>query len=240
MKHYELITEQQLNAFVDNELDSSERARILQSTQNDPELAAKLAQMQQLNDLLQLAYQHPPTAVPHTSQQRPLATTNTWRAFAASLILGVGMTIGWTMHSQVPTVPLPLTNLSQLNLQQPGTDKILIHINNMDQLKINNALSEAEHLLANAKRNGKDLQVEVLANADGLGVLRESSPYAHRINQLAGQHDNVSFRACGFAIQHAKLKEGHDIKLLPEAKPVDAALEEILRKLKLGWLYVRA
>lgn len=234
------ITGQQLNAFVDNELDSSERARVLQATQNDPALAAKLAQLQQLNDLLKLGYQQPPAAAPYLPQQRPRATRRSWQAFAASVVLGIGMTIGWSLHRQAPTAPMPLTNLAQLNIQKPGNDKILIHISNMDQLKIDNALSEAEQLLANAERNGKDLQVEVLANADGLGVLRTNSPYARRINQLASQHGNVSFRACGFAIQHAQLKEGHSIKLLPEAKPVDAALEEILRKLKLGWLYVRA
>jgi len=240
MTRAEPITEQQLNAFVDNELDSSERARVLQATQHDPALATKLAQLQQLNDLLKLGYQQPPAAPPHVSQLGPRATQRGWQAFAASVVLGIGMTIGWSLHTQTPPAPMPLTNLAQLNIQKPGNDKILIHISNMDQLKIDHALTEAEQLLANAAREGKDLQVEVLANADGLGVLRNGSPYAGRINQLASQHGNVSFRACGFAIQHAKLKEGHDIKLLPEAKPVDAALEEILRKLKSGWLYVRA
>lgn len=237
MKADEPITEQQLNAFVDNQLDNNERARVLQATQNDPALAARLAQLQQLNDLLKLGYQQPPAAT------RPAAThrsfTRSWQAFAASMVLGIGMTLGWILHTDTPAT-MPLTNLAQLNVQQPGNNKILIHINNMDQRKIDNALNEAEQLLTNAERSGKDLQVEVLANAEGLGMLRDKSPYAQRINQLANQHGNVTFRACGFAIQHAQLKEGHNVKLLPEAKPVDAALEEILRKLKSGWLYVRA
>ena len=240
MNRDEPISDQQLNAFIDAELDSNDRARILQATQNDPELAAKLAQLQQLNELLTLGYQHPPVVDEHTLPQQSRNLSRAWQAVAASLVLLVGITLGWYLHPQSSASALPLTNLSQLNPQQPGADKILIHINNMDQLKIDNALAEADRMLANAARSGKELQVEILANADGLGVFRDTSPYARRIRQLANKHSNVSFRACGFAIQHAKLKEGHNIKLLPEAQPVDAALEEIVRKLKLGWLYVRA
>ncbi len=240
MTHDEPISDQQLNAFVDNELDNSERARILQATQNDPQLAARLAQLQQLTDLVKLGYQQPPAAPSLRYQQLPGTAMRGWQALAASALLIIGMTTGWYLHSSSHSTTAPLTNLAQLNVAQPGNDKILIHINNMDQLKIDNALQEADQLLSNAEHSGKDLQVEILANAEGLGVLRHSSPYARRINQLASKHGNVSFRACGFAIQHAQLKEGHEIKLLPEAQPVDAALEEILRKLKSGWLYVRA
>lgn len=240
MKHDEPISDQQLNAFIDNELDNSERARILQATQTDPQLAARLAQLQQLNDLVKLGYQQPPAAEPLRHPQVFNTALRGWQALAASALLVIGMTTGWYLHSQSHPADMPLTNLAQLDPVQPGNNKILIHISDMDQLKIDNALNEADQLLNNAEHSGKDLQVEILANADGLGVLRNSSPYARRINQLASQHGNVSFRACGFAIQHAQLKEGHAIKLLPEAQPVDAALEEILRKLKLGWLYVRA
>lgn len=240
MSHSDPITDQLLNAFIDNQLDAADRARVLQAIQTNPELATRLAQLQQVNALLTFAYQHPP-ASPHTPFTGVASRgTRTRQSIAAGFVLLAGMGIGWWLHSSAVSPSVPLTNLAQLNVQHPGNNKILIHINNMDQQKIDYALAEAEQLLASANQQGKDLQVEILANADGLGVFRVHSPYAQRIEHLANQHDNVSFRACGFAIQHARLIEGHDIKLLPEAKPVDAALEEIIRKLKLGWLYVRA
>ena len=71
-------------------------------------------------------------------------------------------------------------------------------------------------------------------------MLRKGSPYAKRIHQIVESNENVSFLACGIAMENAKLKEGHDITLIPDAHKIDAALEQILRRLKAGWLYVRA
>jgi intracellular sulfur oxidation DsrE/DsrF family protein len=240
MKHDEPISDQLLNAFVDGQLDAGDRARVLQAVQQDPAIAARLAQLQQINSLLAFGYEQPPVPDRTATSPLPRPLSRPRQAIAAAIVLMIGVTLGWWLHPAMQTEKLPLTSLTQLNVQQPGNNRILIHINDMNPRKIDAALSEAEALLDNAHQRGQDIQVEVLANADGLGVFRDHSPYAQRIEQLATQHGNVSFRACGFAIAHAKLKEGHNIKLLPEAKPVDAALEEILRKLKLGWLYVRA
>jgi intracellular sulfur oxidation DsrE/DsrF family protein len=41
-------------------------------------------------------------------------------------------------------------------------------------------------------------------------------------------------------MQNARLSEGIDeVKLLPQAQKIDAALEQILRRLKAGWAYIR-
>jgi intracellular sulfur oxidation DsrE/DsrF family protein len=109
----------------------------------------------------------------------------------------------------------------------------------MDDARITKVLNETEHLLALSKQRDRPLQLEIVANASALGMLRKGSPYARRIHQLASENANVTFLACGFAMENAKLKEGHEIKLIPDAHKVDAALEQILRRLKAGWLYVR-
>ena len=84
------------------------------------------------------------------------------------------------------------------------------------------------------------MELEIVANAQGLGILRENSLYSKKISSLTEAYSNVSFLACGIAKESARLKEGQDIKLLPEATEVPAALDQILKRIKLGWLYVRA
>jgi len=239
MNTHDQITTQQLNAFLDNELEADERAHVLTALRDIPALSDELAAMQRVHELISLAYVNVPSP-----DEGPIANSSGHSAplrIAASIaILVLGGLVGWLFHPSTQSQSdLPFTNLSQLNIMNPPDDKILIHINAMDDKRITTALNDTEQLLQNAKKNGKPLQLEIVANASGLGMLRQGSPYAGRIQQIAAANSNVSFLACGFAMENAKLKEGRDITLIPQAHKVDAALEEILRRLKAGWLYVR-
>lgn len=240
MKTLDPISHTQLNAYLDNELDDEERTQILARLRADSVLSAEFIQLQQINELLPLAY-HDITIPPHRRIIRRPNLGSSLRIAAVFATLLIGGVLGWNFHHPQPSASdLPFTDLSQLNLTQPVDDKILIHINAMDDKRINHVLTDTEKLLANAKHAGRHLQLEIVANASGLGMLRKGSPYARRIHRIAATNSNVSFLACGFAMENARLKEGHVIQLIPDAHKVDAALEQILRRLKAGWLYVRA
>jgi len=240
MKSATPISEEQLNAFVDNELDTEDRAHVLSAMQEDRDLSEEVATLQQVNDLIALAYEETPT-VEHQIKKGMSFGWMPLRLVAALVILVIGSILGWMLHqsNDLPSNP-SFTNLSQLNTKHPSDNKILIHINAMDKTRINQALNDTEQLLDNAKKAGHLLKVEVVANESGLGMLRKGSPYAKRIHQIAVNHKNVSFLACGVAMETARLKERHPIKLIPEAQKIHAALEQILLRLKEGWLYVRA
>lgn len=239
MKSDEPISIEQLNAYLDNQLEQQDRAQVLAALRADKSLSDEMTDLQQLNELVALAYQEVP-ASPHRPQIQHANMNSPLRIAAAFAILITGSLIGWFIHKPVNTPALPFQNLAQLDVQHLTDDKILIHINAMDNQRILNVLDETELLLKNARQTGKHLQLEVVANASGLGMLRQGSPYTQRIHQIVAANTNVSFLACGFAMEHAKLKEGHAVELIPDAQPVDAALEQILRRLKSGWLYVRA
>ena len=232
------ISLEQLNAFLDDELAQDDRAQVLSALRDNKPLADELAHLQQVNALVSLAYQSVPE-----SERRPAvagAPVTAWRIAAAIGLLAVATTLGWFIHQpSQPTQALPFTSLTQLDTRHPPDDKILIHINAMDDKRITRVLNDTEQLLSSARQSGKPLQLEIVANASGLAMLRQGSPYAQRIEQIAAANSNVSFLACGFAMENARLKEGNDIQLIPQARKVDAALEEILRRLRSGWLYVR-
>jgi intracellular sulfur oxidation DsrE/DsrF family protein len=133
-----------------------------------------------------------------------------------------------------------LAELQQFDPATSAANKVLLHISTMDTQRIEAALNTAERIVQ-AKRDQKEpVQIEIVANAEGLGLLRRGSPYAERIRSMVEDNPSVSFLACGIAMENAELKEGGEIELIPEAREVDAALEEILRRLKLGWLYIKA
>lgn len=234
------ISEEQLNAFVDNELGPDERAHVLSAMQDDSDLSQEVAALQQVNARIVLAYEETPTVSPQIKRGVPVGRIPL-RLAAAFVILVIGSVLGWMLHqsNQLPTKP-SFISLTQLNIKHPPDNKILIHINAMDKTRIVRALNDTEKLLVNAKKAGHALKVEVVANESGLGMLRKGSPYARRIHQIMVNNKNVSFLACGVAMETARLKEGHPIKLIPEAHKIHAALEQILLRLKEGWLYVRA
>lgn len=233
-------SQEKLSAFVDNELDNNERARLLTAAQQDRALSEEIETLHQYNDLIKLAYHdvtsgNKPEQLPDPSFARYSRVT-----VAASMLLVLGIIIGWQLTAISSKHSNPIQSLSQLDPDHFSQNKILIHINAMDRDRIDRALDKTESLLAHAKQHGNPLQLEIVVNASGINMLRTGSPYTQRIRSITRQYDNVSFMACGFAMENMRMKEGSEIKLLPEANKVDAALEEILRRLKSGWLYLRS
>ena len=233
-------SQEQLSAFVDNELDANERARILAAAQQDKTLSEEIEALHQYNDLIKLAYHDAASSVaPALPHPRAFARYSRV-ALAASILLVLGVVIGWQMTAMSARQPNPIQSLAQIDPAHFSQNKILIHINAMDKERIDRALEKTEALLQHAKRHGQPLQLEVVVNASGINMLRTGSPYGQRIQAMTQQYDNVSFKACGFAMENMRMQEGAEIKLLPEAQKVDAALEEILRRLKSGWVYLRS
>jgi len=236
MKSIEPISDEQLNAFLDGQMDEGERARIIQAARNDKALAEKLCSLRHGKDMIRLAYRHTP---PHPGVHPRGIPAASWRSLgAAAIILLLGAVCGWSAHDWWPAQPAVFYSTAQAPTSL-ASDHILLHIDSMDSARIRKAFNVLENLLANDQTHGRHLKLEVVANSSGLKLLRANSPYAPRIAALSKRHSNLSFLACGVAMENAKLKEGHKVKLLPQAHRIDAALGRIVRRLREGWTYVK-
>ncbi|MBI3570145.1 MAG: hypothetical protein HY082_03445 [Gammaproteobacteria bacterium] len=239
MNQNESISDEMLSAFLDNQLDARERVQVLEALQRDKALAARVCELRQDMELVTSAYRNPPYA-----DARPTAVRRArrgWRAAAAAALLVTGVATGWMVHAWRADGMggAPLQDIAQLNPSAPGTGRIILHISSLEPARAQGALDSVEQLLRASRSRGEPVQVEVIANAEGLGLLREGTPYAGRIQSLTARYDNVSFLACGIAMENARLSENAEIKLIPQARRVSAALEQILTRLKDGWTYVR-
>ena len=234
------ISAEKLHAYIDNQLAAEERAEVITALKLDPVLSRQVTELLELKQWVHLAYQDPPQLTLHNKTSFGLSFKRP-QALAASLLLLLGGLTGWLIHSPVPLQGIPsFTDLAQVEAAAQSKHKVLIHISKMDKTRIDMALDKTELILLKSKQQHQPLQVEVVANAEGLALLRDDSPYGKRIEAIANRYDNIAFLACGIAMQTARLSEGIDeVKLLPQAHQVDAALEQILRRLKAGWAYVR-
>lgn len=235
------FSDEQLNAFVDGQLDNNTLARILDAMQDDRELTERINHLQQTKDMIQLAYAELPLA---TLRQPSKNNGPGWltTGIAASFLFVLSVSAGWYGHTRftTPGTAPSFASLAQFNSDKDTNEHILLHISSKDEQKIQSVLDTTEKLLKQRKDRRQPLELEVVANSEGIAMLREGSPYQQRIHSIVAENTNVAFYACGHAMENARLKEGKEVQLIPEANKVGAALEQILKRLKLGWAYIRA
>ncbi len=236
-----IFSDEQLQAFVDNEVDFSDRTEIMEAISRDDELACRVCELLQIKDSVRLAYHEPPQ--PARARKRWQAASKTRisvKAIAASLLFATGILSGWFMHVLSLNGASPDTrNLVQLAPAYQELKRVILHISTADSKRLEQALDDAELLLSSYRDHPEMLQLEVVTNAAGLTLLREdTSPYINRIRRMVQEYDNISFLACSRTIEKLHLK-GIDVHLIPEAKVIPAALEEIVDKLQEGWVYIR-
>jgi intracellular sulfur oxidation DsrE/DsrF family protein len=218
------VSEQQLHAFVDGELDSTEKNRVFELAESAPDIDTQLCEYRKLKDMLRHAYADPPRPAP----ARPFGGGRggkSLRLVAGVALLAVGALAGWIAHG--PTGPG--TSL------QPGvpaqSDRLLLHVASSDPASLEAALDLAERAIS----DGSGRQVEVVANEGGLDLLRSDvTPFAGRVAELSERQ--VLFFACSTAIQRLRDK-GVEVRVLPQANVEYSALDRVVLRLQEGWAY---
>lgn len=234
------ISEYQLHAYVDDQLDLKERDELTEQIKHDQQLSQYVHDIRQIKHWVREAYQSPPQAAPTDVVLSLPSSVPPIKALVASALLALGSLAGWLGHDVLQSSAEPrFHDVSQLAGTPLKADRVLIHISKMERDKIQSALVKAEELLRQSEQAKRPLQLEIVANAEGLGLLREGSPFTSQIDSLSRKHNNIRFLACGIAMENVRLKEGKKAQLLPQAQQIDAALEQILRRLKEGWSYIR-
>ena len=243
MSGQDRVSEETVNAYVDNQLDIEEKERVFTELERDEELNRRVCELRKLRDLMQDAYREPPPPARRANVMHRLTPVIS-RVAAVVLLLAIGATSGWLGHMQwtkaervrEANAGLQIAEAKRLiGLQQ----NVILHLTNGDPKTLNTALNEAQSLLNVYKSSGKRLQLEIVANDTGLNLLRSDvSPYKGRVEQLIHEYDNVTFMACAKAMQRLK-EQGTRVNLLPNTKVVPSALSQIVKRLDQGWLYIK-
>jgi intracellular sulfur oxidation DsrE/DsrF family protein len=227
MKKDGQLSEEQLNAFTDGELDTDDESRIFELAEGSPELDARLCRQRKLKEMVQHAYRD----VPHT-RKRGAQTGSRGRilgmAVAALFLLAMGMSVGWFASLTMG----PGNNAAQ----SAQSDTYLLHVTTSDPQHMQMALRRADELM-NGPGATEARRVEIVANEGGLDLLRSDvTPFAEQIKTLAAQ--DVLFFACTRAIERLEA-EGVQVELVPEANADYSALDRVVLRLQQGWEYVK-
>ncbi len=227
------ISDELLNSFIDGQLMDEERQEILASLEQDKDLARQVCELQRIKQMTHLAYESIP------SSRLPAGVVEkdaTWlRVAAAVAIFCLGVLLG--------TSDLRFAFSSGESWQQAQTEattKVLVHLTSSDSETGLSTLTNLEQMLQRYRQEGRDVEVEVIANGHGINLLRQGiTPFADLIARLSDEYDNLSFAACKNTIDQIQITENADIELIPQARLIDSGLVEVIERQKQGWTYIR-
>ena len=227
MNRDDQFSEEQINAFVDDELDREEKSRVFTEASRDAELDQRLCQQRKVKELVKLAYHDTPT--PDRKGPKSIRRSSFFgRAIAASILLGLGIATGFLAKAGLDQTSDP----ALVAATEPN--KYLLHVASGDPVEMAAALERAEFLLASAPEDSVR-QVEIVANEQGLNLLRtDVTQFATEISVL--QASDVVFYACSKTIQ--KLEEdGVEVRLVPHTIAEYTALDRVVMRMQEGWQY---
>ncbi len=238
------ITDETLNAFVDQQLTPSEMDEVFGAVNQDAELAQRVCQVRQLKSMVKNAYDG---MEPSRPSEWRVARSRSFQALAASLLLGLGGLLGWAMKpanttaaSILPTALAEKVEFIPTMLNSDSSQgRIILHLDNDNPERMAAVLDYADEILDNARKEGKQAKLEIVANSYGLNLLRAGyTTQLPRIRSLSDKHANLSFIACGQTVARFK-REGQDVRLIEQAKMAPSAIGEVVSKMKEGWTYIR-
>jgi len=242
MKHDRSVSQEMLNAFVDNQLELAEKGRMLQMAGEDAELGQQLCELQRMKEMVRHAYSNPPGATNRPSRSRQ---SNAWKrqALAALLLIASGTTIGWFGHGWNAPENQIISQRASFSLSsalpKESSEKIILHIGSSNPENLKTALDETEDLLKTAQQAKRLVQFEIITNGSGLDLLRaDVSHHSRRIAEMQEKYPNLTFLACGQSMERLREK-GKSVQLLPGTVITSSALDQIVKRLQHGWVYVR-
>jgi len=234
MKKDEHISEEQLNALVDGELDPEEKSRMYSESELSPELDQRLCRQRKIKELVKHAYEEVPQ--PRRLTGAPLAPASLFgRSLVAGALLVLGLAIGFFgeryLFETRSNGPLSIAPVAATVTE---TDNYILHVVSGEPEHMYAALQEARELLDSAGE-GQFRQVEIVANENGLDLLRSDvTPYADEIASL--QARDVVFYACSRTIERLEEK-GVKVHLVPETDQNYTALDRVVTRMKDDWKY---
>lgn len=232
-----------LNAYLDNELASEERQRLIEDIRDNEGLRQRVCDLEQVRNMVSIAYHDLPEAEKnhgHITHRLP-----SYARIAAGFLIVCGLIGGWFGHTflqQNTQTLLEFAEAVQVNqpVNQDQPWKVLLHVTSDDDYRLNALLNETESILREFKAKQRKVSIQILANGNGLKMLRgDTSPYAKRIAELQKNHDNLVFMACAKAMARVQQKTGQTVPLLPNTQITPSALSEALNRQREGWTYIK-
>lgn len=236
-------SDEHLNAFIDDQLDATEKAEILDAVRHDTELSQRVCKLQKLQNLVQLSYQSIDVPEHHKGNNKQTQSTKFKWIAAASFFLAIGTLVGWISHQTLNSNKL--IDIAQITHNPDASKnakhwKLMLHVSTANPNRLNIVLNEAESLLKEYAKTSRKLNIEILTNGEGLALTTNNGrDYNQRLQSLQQKYSNLAVMVCGETLNRIQRTQGKKLKLLPNTNIVPSAINQIVKRQHDGWSYIR-
>jgi len=236
-------SDEHLNAFIDDQLDTTEKAEILDAIRHDAALSQRVCKLQKLHNLIQLSYQSIEVPERHKVTDDLMRSKKFKWFAAASIFLAIGTIAGWISHQTLHSnslVDIAQVTHNPLATKNANHWKLMLHVSTANPNRLNIVLDEAEVLLEEYANSSRQLELEILTNSEGLALVTNSGKnYNKRLQKLQQKYDNLAVLVCGQTLKRIQSVQGKKLNLLPNTNVVSSAINQIVKRQQSGWSYIR-
>lgn len=219
----------ELDQYIDGELDPAERLALESRLKQDMESREQICVKRQIK--AQIAH--------HYKQIKPIKGANkqTMTQAQAKTTLNAGWgyaAAGLTGLLLGVILSLTPNTLDQANSMPIAANKFVIHLDNNDQDKMAASIQKAGLLFKEQPQS----QVQIITNHEGIELFNAQNANADDIIALLQQHQNLELVACRRTLERIE-REGKPFNLIPAVKSNEPAVDEVVKRLKDGWTYIK-
>ena len=89
-------------------------------------------------------------------------------------------------------------------------------------------------------KSSRKLELEILTNGDGLALATNSGKdYNKRLQNLQQKYANLAVMVCGQTLKRVQREKGKKLDLLPDTNVVSSAVNQMVKRQRNGWSYIR-
>ncbi|MFW2373687.1 MAG: hypothetical protein ACN4GM_11250 [Gammaproteobacteria bacterium] len=236
------ISDEMINAFIDDELDQQDKLAIKIAMEDDAVLRSRIQNLCTLKKAVKHSYQQLPVVDAGSTRNRTI-TAGRWMQSAAMVsFLTIGLIFGWLVRGEYDSgeQTMDIANSVQLDAEvSEQHSKVILHVSSSEPDKLSYTLQQVSSIIEKYTRHQMGYEIEVVAHASGIDLLREDvSPYKKEIMDVMERHRNVTFIACSNAIERLRL-QGIAPKLITRTRTDMTAVDQIVKRLQQGWVYLK-
>jgi len=234
------ISDEMVNAFIDDELDQQDKLAIKSAMVDDDVLRSRIESLCTLKKSVKHSYQQLPVLDGRSSANRTISV-HWMKAVAMVSLLTTGLIFGWLVRGEYDAgEQMDFAKTIQLDTQLPEqSSKIILHVSSSEPDRLSYTLQQVSGIIEKYTRHQMDFEIEVVAHASGIDLLREDvSPYKKEIMDVMERYQNVTFIACNNAVDRLRL-QGIEPRLIPRTRTNVTAVDQIVKRLQQGWVYLK-
>ena len=225
MKKQLPLSQEILNAFVDNEIEDKERSRILEMESTNQELANEICELRRLKELVKSARPNNLGNEVHISIIKK--RNNRVNYAVASVLIAFVISLSFVYMNNHPdnVYSTKLTYAAgstyrtvDFLLAAANKNKsmnLVLHLKSLGSKQAIELLYVLESVVQTSARSSNNLHVEDVVSGPGIYILQKDvSVYANKISAIVNKHENVTFIACKTTLHRLQEKTNKNIQII--------------------------